>query len=138
MAIGISTPARNAAVAAVAALPDADVGAGQIFIRTGAAPATADDPATGTLLVTIPLNDPAFGAPAAGVVTLDVTPTPSGSGVAAGTAGYFRLADNSGDVTLQGSVTVTAGGGDLELNTTAIGIGTLVEITSGTLTMPAA
>lgn len=138
MAIGISTASRNAAVTAVAALTDADVGAGAIMIRTGAAPATADDPAAGTLLVTIPLNDPAFGGAVAGVATLDVTPVPSAAGVAAGTAGYFRLADNSGDVVLQGSVTVTGGGGDLEVNTTSIGIGTLVEITSGTLTMPAA
>lgn len=138
MAIGISTASRDAAVAVIAALVDADVGAGAVAVRTGAAPATADDPATGTLLVTIPLNDPAFGAPVAGVVTLDVTPVPSAAGVAAGTAGYFRATDNSGDVVFQGNVTVTGGGGDLELNTTSIGIGTTVEITGGTLTMPAA
>lgn len=137
MAIGISTASQNAAANAIAALVDADVGAGTVTVRTGAAPATANDAPTGTLLVTITLNDPAFGAAVAGVVTLDITPAPQGTGVAAGTAGYFRLHDNSGDVVLQGSVTVTAGGGDMEINTTTIAIGTLVEITSGTLTMPA-
>jgi hypothetical protein len=71
------------------------------------------------------------------VMTLDVSPVVSAVGVAAGAAGYFRMSDNSGDVTMQGTVTVTAGGGDLELNTTTIAIGTTVEITSGTLTMPA-
>lgn len=137
MAIDISTASQNAAVNAIAGLVDADVGAGAAVIRTGAKPATANDPATGTLLVTITLNDPAFGAAVAGVVTLDVTPGPQGTGVAAGTAGYFRLTDNSGDVVLQGTVTATGGGGDMEINTTSIAIGTLVEITSGTLTMPA-
>jgi len=138
MAIGISTAAQNAGVTAIAGLVDADVGPGTITIRTGAAPANANLGATGTLLATLTLNDPAFGAAASGVVTLDVTPAVTTTGVAAGTADYFRLHDNSGDVVLQGSVTVTAGGGDLELNTTTIAIGTTVEITSGTLTMPAA
>ena len=137
MAIQISTAARNAAVAAVAALVDADVGAGTVTIRTGAPPALVSDPATGTLLVTLTLNDPAFTGPVTGVMTLDVSPVISALGVAAGTAGYFRMADNSGDVTLQGTVTATGGGGDLELNTTSIAIGTTVEITSGTLNMPA-
>jgi hypothetical protein len=138
MAIGISTAAQNAGVNAIAGLVDADVGAGTITIRTGAGPATANDAPTGTLLATLTLNDPAFSTGVAGVATLDVTPAVTTTGVAAGTAGYFRLHDNSGDVVLQGSVTVTAGGGDLELNTTSIAIGTTVEITSGTLTMPAA
>lgn len=138
MAIGISIAAQNAGVNAIAGLVDADVGAGTIAIRTGAGPATANDAPTGTLLATVTLNDPAFGAGVAGVATLDVTPALTTTGVAAGTAGYFRLHDNSGDVVLQGSATVTGGGGDLELNTTSIAIGTTVEITSGTLTMPAA
>lgn len=137
MAIQISTPARDAAVTAVAALVDGDVGAGSVTIRTGPPPALPSDPATGTLLVTLPLNDPAFGAAASGTVTLDVSPAVSALGVAAGTAQYFRMSDNSGDVVLQGSVTATGGGGDLELNTTTIAIGTTVVITSGTLTMPA-
>lgn len=138
MAIAISTASQNAAANAITALVDADVGAGSVTVRTGLPPATANDPATGTLLVTITLNDPAFGAAVAGVATLDVTPAPQGTGVAAGNAGYFRVHDNSGDVVYQGNVTVTGGGGDMEINTVAIAIGTLVEITSGTLTMPAA
>ena len=137
MAIQISTSARDAAVAAVAALVDVDAGPGSVTIRTGAPPALVADPATGTLLVTLTLNDPAFAGPATGVMTLDVSPAVSALGVAAGTAGYFRMSDNSGDVTMQGTVTTTSGGGDLELNTTSIAIGTTVEITSGTLTMPA-
>ncbi len=137
MAISISTAARNAAVSAVTALVDADVGPGTIAIRSGGKPAAVSDPATGTLLATFTLADPAFTGPVAGVMTLDTTPVLSTTGVAAANAGWFRMFDNSGDAVMDGTVTVTAGGGDLELNTVAISIGLTVEITAGTVTMPA-
>jgi len=121
----------------VAVLPDADVGPGSIQIRTGAQPASADNAATGTLLATVVLADPAFAAAVAGVATLDATPVLSTTGVAAGTAGWFRMLDNSGDTVLDGAVTVTGGGGELELNTLTISVGVTVEITAGTLTAPA-
>lgn len=136
MVIRLPTASRNAAVAAVANLVDADVGAGTIQIRTGAQPATGNDAASGTLLATVTLADPAWSGPAVGVMTLDTTPVLSTVGVAAGTAGWFRMLDNSGDSIMDGSVTGTGGGGDLELNTTTISIGLTVEITAGTLTMP--
>jgi hypothetical protein len=134
--IRLPTASRNAAVAAVANLVDADVGAGTIQIRTGAQPATGNDAASGTLLATVTLADPAWSGPVVGVMTLDTTPVLSTTGVAAGTAGWFRMLDNSGDSILDGSVTGTGGGGDLELNTTTISIGLTVDITAGTLTMP--
>lgn len=137
MATRLATAARNAATNSVVALVDADVGAGSIQLRTGAQPASANDPATGTLLATVTLADPSFGAAALGVATLDATPVLSTVGVAAGTAGWFRMLDNSGDTVLDGAVTVTGGGGELELNTTTISIGVTVEITAGTLTTPA-
>lgn len=137
MATRLATAARNATTNAVVALVDADVGAGSIQIRTGAQPASANDPATGTLLATLTLADPSFGAAALGVATLDATPVLTTTGVAAGTAGWFRMLDNSGDTILDGAVTVTGGGGELELNTTTISIGVTVEITAGTLTTPA-
>lgn len=137
MATRLSTASRNAATNAVAALPDADVGPGSIQIRTGAQPASADLAATGTLLATLVLADPSFAASAAGVAALDATPVLSTTGVAAGTAGWFRMLDNSGDTVLDGAVTVTGGGGELELNTTTISIGVTVEVTAGTLTTPA-
>lgn len=137
MAISISTAARNAAVSGVVALVDADVGPGTIQVRSGGKPAAVSDPATGTLLATFTLADPAFTGPVVGVMTLDTTPVLSTTGVAAANAGWFRMLDNSGDAVMDGTVTVTAGGGDLELNTVAISIGLTVEITAGTVTMPA-
>jgi hypothetical protein len=70
-------------------------------------------------------------------MTLDATPVLSTLGLAAANAGWFRMFDNSGDAVMDGTVTVSAGGGDLELNTVAISVGLTVEITAGTVTMPA-
>lgn len=136
MAVNLSTATRNAMANAVVAIMDADVGAASIQIRTGASPG-ANNAATGTLLATMAFSDPSFTAAVAGVATMDNTPVLSTTGLAAGTAGYFRITDNSGDVTLDGTVTVTGGGGDLELNTTTISVGVTVEITAGSITEPA-
>jgi hypothetical protein len=135
VATRIATATRNAAANAVTALVDAGPGAGTVNIRTGAQPATANDPETGTLLATFTLADPAFGAAVAGVATLDATPVLSTVGLAAGTAGWFRMFDSTGATVLDGSVSTA--GAQLNLNTTTISIGLTVEITSGTLTMPA-
>jgi len=137
MATRLSTAARNAASNAVAGLIDADVGAGALVIRTGAQPASAEDPATGTILATFAFADPATTAAVVGVSTFDTTPVLTTTGVATGTAGWFRITDNSGDTVMDGSVTATGGGGELELNTTSITTGVTVEITAGTLTTPA-
>jgi hypothetical protein len=142
MAIKLSTAARNAAVAAIATLVDGGSGAGVIRLYTGSAPAGPGTSPTGTLLAEFTLSDPAFGSPSTGVVTLDITPAVATVGLAAGTAGYFRILDSteaagSGLGVVDGSVTATGGGGDLTLNSTTISVGVAVEITSGTLTMPA-
>lgn len=137
MATRIPTNVQNALADLAAGFIDADVGAGTIQIRSGAQPATANLAATGTLLATLTFNDPAFLAAAAGVSTMDDTPAVTGLGVAAGTAGWFRILDNSGDTVMDGAITATGGGGELEMNTTTVSIGLAVTITAGTLTMPA-
>lgn len=136
MAIRLPTGVRNAACDAVVDLLDAGTGAGTIEIRSGSQPASANDAATGTLLATVTLADPAFGAAASGAATMAGTPR-TATGAAAGTAGWFRAKDSTGATVLDGSVTATGGGGDLEVNTTAISVGVNVSITGGTVTMPA-
>lgn len=133
--VRLSTAARNAAVAAVAGLVDADAGAGTIKVYSGSQPASANDAATGTLLATIVLADPAFGSPATGVVT--GTDPASVNAVATGTAGWCRVADNSGDTVLDGDVTATGGGGFMQLSSTSLVSGGAVDITALSLTMPA-
>ena len=133
--VRLSTAARNAAVSAVAGLVDADAGAGLIKIYTGSQPATANDAASGTLLATVTLGDPAFGAASTGTVT-GADPA-SVTAVATGTAGWFRMSDASGDTVLDGDVTATSGGGAMELSSTSITSGGSVDITALSLTMPA-
>lgn len=136
MATRLATTPRNAACDAVVDLLDAGSGAGTLKLYTGGQPASANDAASGTLLATITLSDPAFGAASTGVATMAGTPL-SGTGVAAGTAGWARFADSTGATVLDGAVTATGGGGQVELATTTISVGVTVQITSGTVTMPA-
>jgi hypothetical protein len=141
MATRISTAARTAAVGAIAGLVDGGSGPGRIRIYTGTQPAGPGTTATGTLLAEFTCSDPAFTW-SAGVATLDVTPAVTATGVAAGTAGWFRVLDSTeaaatGLGVYDGSVTATGGGGDLTLATTTVSIGLTVEITAATLTMPA-
>jgi len=135
MAIRPSTAARNAMVNAVTALIDADAGAGTLKIFTGSQPANGDAAETGTLLATVNLTDPSFGAASSG--TANAGDPPAVTGVAAGTAGWFRIEDASGDNVYDGSVTATGGGGDLQLATTTISVGVQVDITALSLSAPA-
>lgn len=142
MAIRINTAARNAAADAVTALINGGAGAGVLRIYTGTQPATPATSPSGTLLAEFTLSDPAFTVASTGVATLDVTPALTDTGIAAGTAGWCRFCDSTeaagtGLGVIDGSVTATGGGGDLQLNTTTISVGVNVEITSGTVTMPA-
>lgn len=137
MAVRLPTASRNAAADSIVDRLDAGSGAGTVEIRTGAQPASANDAASGTLLATFTLADPAFGAAASGTATADVDPVPSATGVAAGTAGWFRAKDSDGNTVLDGSVTATGGGGDLTMSTTTVSVGLTVNLTGFTVTMPA-
>lgn len=136
MATRLSTAAQNAAAEAIAALADAGSGAGTIKVYSGSQPASANDAGSGDLLATFTLDDPAFGAASSGVVTLEGTPLET-TGADDGTAGWFRLEDSDGNNILDGSVTASGGGGQMQLNTTTISTGVDVSVTSGTVTMPA-
>lgn len=135
MAIRLPTATRNAKVDAAVDLIDAGAAAGTLKIYSGSQPAAADDAATGTLLATFTLPDPCFGAAASGTATASAITNVNAS--ATGTAGWFRVADSDGNTVHDGSVSVTGGGGDLELNTTSLVSGVAVSITSYTYTQPA-
>jgi hypothetical protein len=142
MTISINTAARNAAIDAVRVLPDAGAGPAVLRIYSGAKPATPATAPSGTLLVAITLNDPSFGAGAAGVSTIVTSPTISAAAAATGTAGYFRIltsteAAGTGLGVIDGTVTATGGGGDLTIDSTSIVSAVTVTVTGGTLTMPA-
>ena len=135
MAIRLSTAARNASTDAVVDLIDAGAGAGTLKIYTGTQPATGDTAPSGTLLATVTLIDPAFGASATGTAAggdpAAVNP------VASGNAGWFRIQDSNGNNVYDGSVTATGGGGDLQLSNIALAPGINVDITALSYTTPA-
>lgn len=133
MATRIPTGRRNAAADSVVDALDAGAAAGTLDVRSGAQPASANDAATGTLLATFTLGDPAFGAASTGVATANAVANTTG--LAAGTAGWFRAKDSDGNAVLDGSVGTS--GEDLNLNTTTISVGVTVSLTSWTVTMPA-
>lgn len=133
MAIGLDVPTRNAVVDAVAGRFDAGSGAATIEVRTGGKPATPASAATGTLLVTFTLADPAWGGASAGSASLDVSPAISATAVAAGTAGWFRAKDSTGATVLDGTAGGSGSGADMILSNATITNGQVVNLISGTM-----
>lgn len=129
------TARKNAAANAVVDLLDAGAGAGYVEIRTGTQPATVDSAATGTLLGTLPLSDPAFGSATGGVATAGAI-TSDTNADASGTAGWFRAYDSNGTAVIDGSCSGSGGGGDMEFDDPAIVAGGTINISSWTYTQP--
>ena len=136
MALSIATAYRTAMCDALVDGLDAGAAAGTIQIRSGTRPANPNTTATGTLLATVTCEDPAFGAASSGVATL--TNPAAVTAVATGTASWFRALDSDANPIFDGDVTATGGGGDMELATTSITSGLSIDITGGTVTIPAA
>lgn len=134
MALRLPPNVRNAAVDAVVDLVDAGSGPGTLKIYTGAQPASATSPATGTLLVTFTLADPAFESAASGSAAIDADPDITATAVADGTAGWGRVADSSGNVVFDGSAGLS--GAQFVLNALAIVTGQTITLTSGTFSTP--
>jgi len=125
---------------------------GIIEIRTGSQPVYADDAATGTLLGTFTLASGAFtpGSPTNGLTfatAADGAVSKSGvwsmNGIAAGTAGWFRLKGNALDndllsttlPRLDGSIAVS--GADMNLSNISIAIGAPTTCDGFVWTQPA-
>lgn len=111
-----------------------DFNNGTLKMYTGTQPA-AGAAATGTLLVTITLPADAMAAAASGVASK--SGTWSATAVATGDAGWFRIESSAGSRWYDGAVTVTAGGGEIELASISITSGQTVAITSFSVTQPA-
>jgi hypothetical protein len=126
MAITHSTAMRTVLADAVDTAINTGAGTATLVIKDGAA-----------ALATINLQNPAFGAASSGVITLAGVPLSDASADATGTADSFDIEDRDGTVVISGTVTASAGGGDIELDNTSINITQSVEITSLTYTAPA-
>lgn len=125
---------------------------GVLRIYSGAQPTSADSAITGTLLLEITVNGGAFShgsptnglefdAPSSGVIAKAAAETWQGDGLAAGTAGWFRLCgnpldDGSSSTTLariDGSVGKT--GADLNLSNVSIAVSAPTTIDAFQITL---
>lgn len=122
-------------------------------IYSGSQPSSPDSAVSGTKLLEISESAGAFvhgafgnglefGDAAAGVIAKDTGETWQGTGIAAGTAGYFRLCANPTDdgsastslPRIDGSVGTS--GADLNMSTTTITVGATYTIDSFQFTLP--
>lgn len=127
MATQLAVSTRNAKLDAV----ETDIGTSPILkIRTGAPPADCATADSGTVLATLTLPSDWMAAASGG------TKAKSGtwqdlSADASGTAAHYRIYDSGGSTCkIQGTVTLTGGGGDMTLDNTSIQASQQVTVTS--------
>jgi len=114
---------------------ESTIGASPILeIRTGNPPANTSAVDSGILLVSMTLPADWLGVASNGAVSK--LGTWSATASAGGTAGHFRIKDSTGTtVHIQGTVTATGGGGDMELDNTNIASGQTVTINAFSITV---
>lgn len=131
MALQFSVAVRNARLDSI----ESTVGVSAIMrIRTGAAPANCGTADAGTVLAALTLPSDWMAAASSGSKALSGT-WQDASADAAGTAAHFRIYDSAGTTChLQGTVTATGGGGDLQLDNVVLAVGQQFNITSFIIT----
>lgn len=128
MSLQLSVAVRNARLDAV----ESTIGVSPtLSFYSGAPPADCATAASGTLLGTVALPSDWMNAAGSGVKTL--LGSWSGTASATGTIGYFRILQG-GTCHAQGTVTATAGGGDMTLDNPVVAPAQVVTVTSFALT----
>jgi hypothetical protein len=125
MTTGYSSTLRNAQLDAITTAVGS---AGKLRIYDGARPATGGTATT--LLAEFTLGSP-FAAGAAAAVLSPTLPSNT-TGLAAGTATWFRIVTSGGTTVIDGSAGTS--GTDLILNTATISIGLTCSVTAFTIT----
>lgn len=131
MAIQLSAAVRNARLDAI----ETTIGTSAVLkIRTGAPPADVATADSGTVLATLSLPSDWMTAASAGSKAKSGTWEDT-SADASGTAAHFRIyASNGTTQHLQGTVTATGGGGDMQVDNTSFAAAQAFTITTFTLT----
>ncbi len=129
-AFQFSTSVRNASADAI----ETTIGtAPTLELRTGAAPTNCAAADSGTVVATMTLPSDWLSAASNGTKTqLGTWQDPAAD--ATGTAAHFRLKQGA-TCHIQGTVTITGGGGDMVLDNPAIAVGQQVSITSFSITV---
>jgi hypothetical protein len=131
MALQLSVAARNARLDAI----ETAIGVSAVLkIRTGAQPASCATADSGTVLATCSLPSDWMSNAASGSKALSGSWSDNAAD-AGGTAAHFRIYASDGTTChMQGSVTITGGGGDMELDNTNVAVGQQFSVTSFSLT----
>lgn len=131
MAIQLSTTVRNARLDAI----ETAIGATAVLkIRSGAAPANVAAADSGTVLATLTLPSDWLAAASSGSKAKSGTWQDT-SADATGTAAHFRIYASDGTTAhIQGTVTVTGGGGDMTVDSVSFTSGQSFTISTFTLT----
>lgn len=125
MALTHITSLRNQMADLVVDALDAGAGAGVMLFRTSG----------NSEVATVTFSDPAFGAAASGIATANAIT--SDTNATGGIIANFQWRDSDANAVLDGTVTVSGGGGDITMSSTTIGAGDTVEVTSLTYTAAA-
>lgn len=131
MAVQLSTAVRNARLDAI----ETAIGVSAVLkIRTGAPPANCGAADSGTVLASITCPSDWLAAASGGSKALSGT-WQDASADATGTAAHFRLYASDGTTCgMQGTVTITGGGGDMTVDNTSFAAAQVFNVTSFTLT----
>lgn len=125
MALSFAVATKNAILTTVRDLVDAGSGPGVLVLR-----------ASTTVIAEIPLNDPS-GSVSGGTLTFTVSPIPEDNlANATGNIDNFQLRDSAATIIYSGTVTDSAGNGDLKMPNIGITINEKIQLTSWTVTLP--
>jgi len=128
--VQLATSTQNARLDAI----EVDIGPSPTLrLRTGPPPTNCAAADTGTVCATMTL--PAdWMAPAASGTKAKQGTWQDGSADAAGTIGHYRIYDSAGICKLQGTVTITGGGGEMTLDNNVVATGQQITVVSYTWT----
>ena len=131
MTVQYSVSVRNARLDVI----ESTIGASAILkIRTGAPPVNCTAADSGSVLATVNLPADWMAAAAAGAKSKSGT-WQDLSADAAGAAAHFRIYDSGGAAChMQGTCTITGGGGDMILDNTNFAVGQVFTVVNFTLT----
>lgn len=131
MAIQLSASVRNARLDAI----ETTIGTSAVLkIRTGSAPANVATADSGTVLATLTLPSDWLAAASSGAKAKSGTWQDT-SADASGTAAHFRIYASDGTTAhIQGTVTVTGGGGDMTVDSVSFTAGQSFTVSTFTLT----
>ena len=129
MSFQFSTAARNAALDSI----ETAIGtAPTLELRTGTVPANCAAADSGTVVATMTLPSDWLAAASSGSKVLSGV-WQDASADATGTVGHFRIKVST-TCHIQGTVTITGGGGDMTLDNNVVVAGQQITITSFTIT----